>query len=236
MVSFPTMYHSRLQSALPGIREAIERAAARSGRSARDVRIVAVTKGHPVAAIRAALDEGLRDVGENRVEALEERVPELASAGVTWHMIGHLQSRKAARAVALADLIHSVDSLRLGERLSRAASDSGRTVNLLMQVNTAGEESKSGVPPEEALDTLGAMVELPGLEVRGLMTMAPFTDEEPVLRRAFSELRRIHEEAGCIGGYRGRELSMGMSNDFVVAVEEGSTIVRLGTALFGERP
>lgn len=230
------MYSSRLQAALPGLRDAIEAAAERGGRTAAEVRLVAVTKGHPVEAIRAAVGEGLTEMGENRVEALEERVPELAGAGITWHMIGHLQGRKAGRAAAVADLIHSVDSLRLGERLSRAASDLGHAVEVLLQVNTAGEESKSGVPPEEALDVLGALLEWPGLEVRGLMTMAPFTGEERVLRRAFAGLRRIQEEAQRLAGYRGRDLSMGMSNDFVVAVEEGSTIVRLGTALFGERP
>lgn len=230
------MYASRLQAALPGLRDAIEGAAERSGRTGAAVRLVAVTKGHPMEAMRAALEVGLREMGENRVEALEERVPELAGAGVTWHMIGHLQGRKAARAAAVADLIHSVDSLRLGERLSRAASDAGHTVEVLLQVNTAGEESKSGVPPAGALELLGELLELPGLELKGLMTMAPFTADERVLRSAFAGLRRIQEEAERMEGYRGRELSMGMSNDFVVAVEEGSTMVRLGTALFGERP
>lgn len=227
---------SRLIGVLPEIRGAIEDAASRGGRRGSDVCIVAVTKGHPPDAVRAALEAGIHDVGENRVEALEERVRQYGRDGIRWHMIGHLQSRKAGRAAEASHLVHSVDSLKLGERLSRWGVEAASTVSILLQVNTAGEESKSGVPPAEAQDVLGALVELPGLEVRGLMTMAPFTGDEAVLRGAFSGLRRIQEEAvRHVGGYAGRDLSMGMSNDFVVAVEEGSTIVRLGTALFGER-
>lgn len=231
------MYASRLQSTLPGVRDAIARAAERAGREPGSVRLVAVTKGHPVEAIRAAVTAGLADIGENRVEALEERLPLIRELGATAHMIGHLQSRKAGRAAEVADLIHSVDSLRLGDRLSRAAEGSGRDVPILLQVNTAGEESKSGVEPAEALDAVGALLELPGIDLRGLMTMAPFTGDEGTLRSAFGKLRHLHEEAlRGVAGYRGSELSMGMSNDFAVAVEEGSTMVRLGTALFGERP
>ena len=231
------MYNARLNNTLPGIQDAIQEAASRSGRSARDVTLVAVTKGHPVAAVEAALAAGLRDLGENRVEALEERAAAFMGQGIRWHMVGHLQSRKAPRAAAVSDLIHSVDSVRLAERLGRAGEEAGRVVRVLVQVNTAAEEAKSGLDRDGALDELGAIVALPGLRVDGLMTMAPFTEDEGILRDTFRRLRELHESARTrLSAYRGTELSMGMSNDFVLAVEEGSTMVRLGTALFGERP
>jgi pyridoxal phosphate enzyme (YggS family) len=152
-------------------------------------------------------------------------------------MVGHLQSRKAHRAAVASDLIHSVDSVRLAERLDRAGSEVGKKVRVLVQVNTAAEPAKSGLDRDTALEDLHGIVALGSLEVAGLMTMAPFTDDEGVLRDAFRRLRELHEEAGrTLPGYRGTELSMGMSNDFAIAVEEGSTMVRLGTALFGERP
>ena len=199
--------------------------------------LVAVTKAHPPEALRAALAMGLTDLGENRVEEMEGKVALLGRDAATWHMIGHLQSRKAALAVGLADLVHSVDSIKLGRRLSRFAQEDGRTLPALVQVNTAGEDAKSGFAPDEMLERLHELLELPNLEIRGLMTMAPFVEDEGVLRATFAGLRRIHEDArGKLDQYRGTELSMGMTNDFELAVEEGSTMVRLGTALFGERP
>lgn len=231
------MYESRLRENLPRIKDAIENAAARSGRGAGEVTLVAVTKAHPPEALRAALSLGLGDLGENRVEEMEGKVGLLGRDAATWHMIGHLQSRKAPLAVALADLVHSVDSMKLGRRLSRFAGESGRSLPVLVQVNTAGEEAKSGFDPGETLERLHELLELPRLEIRGLMTMAPFVEDEAILRRTFQGLRRLHEEARKkLGAYRGTELSMGMTNDFELAVEEGSTMVRIGTALFGERP
>lgn len=230
------MYISRLQEALPGIREQIAGAAERSGRSGDAVTLVAVTKGHPPAVIEAALESGLTDLGENRIEALEERAAAFEGRGIRWHMVGHLQTRKAPRAAAVSDLIHSVDSVRLAERLDRSTGEGGRVVPVLVQVNTAAEEAKSGLERDRALDDLSVIVALQGLRVEGLMAMAPYTDEESVLRDTFRRLRHLHEAArSSIPGYVGTELSMGMSNDFGVAVEEGSTMVRLGTALFGER-
>ncbi len=231
------MYNARLNDVLPGIQDALQQAASRSGRQADAVTLVAVTKGHPLEVVEAALGAGLRDLGENRVEALETRVAAFQGRGIRWHMVGHLQSRKAGRAAAVSTLIHSVDSLRLAERLARSAGELGRPVQILVQVNTAAEEAKSGLDRERALEELGMIAAMEGLQVQGLMTMAPFTEDEGVLRDAFRRLRELHEGAlRDIPGYEGRELSMGMSNDFVIAVEEGSTMVRLGTALFGERP
>jgi hypothetical protein len=154
---------------------------------------------------------------------------------VTWHLIGHVQSRKAARAAALAHLIHSVDSLHLAEKLSRAGEARGEEVRVLAQVNTSGEESKSGLEAQGAADAVLAMAALPRLRVEGLMTMAPFTDDAEVLTSAFRRLRETLEEVRRHDPRVGPELSMGMTNDFEIAIREGSTMVRIGTALFGER-
>lgn len=230
------MYETRLKENLPRLREALDASARRSGRTGDDVTLVAVTKAHPLEALSAALSAGLTDLGENRLEEMEGKVGALGRDAATWHMIGHLQSRKARLAVELSDLVHSVDTVKLGRRLSAFAEEAGVTVPGLVQVNMSGEEAKSGFARDEALERVHELLELPGLELRGFMTMAPFVEDERVLRGVFSGLREIHEGAGKIPGYRGRELSMGMTNDFELAVEEGSTMVRVGTALFGERP
>jgi PLP dependent protein len=217
------------------VRERIERARARAGRGD-GVTLVAVTKTHPPEVVRAALAAGLADLGENRVQELEEKVGEVGRSGVRWHLIGHLQRNKAARAVALADLFHALDSVRLAEALSAAAGKAGATVRALVQVNTSGEESKFGLGPEEAVEAVARMAELPGLVLEGVMTMAPFTGDERVIRRTFAAARRLAEEAERqVPAFRARHLSMGMSNDFEAAVEEGSTLVRVGSTLFGER-
>jgi pyridoxal phosphate enzyme (YggS family) len=228
-------YARRLAHTLPAVRARIEQASARAGRSADSVRLVAVTKSHPFEAVEAALAAGLTDLGENRVEEMESKVERFGADAARWHMIGHLQSRKARRAAVAAHLIHSVDSLRLAEKISRAASDEGRLVRVLAQVNTSGEESKSGFAPDRALDEIAAMAELQGLSVEGLMTMAPFVDDEVVLGDAFGQLRRLSEELRAGGMTVGPELSMGMTNDLEIAIREGSTMVRIGTALFGQR-
>jgi pyridoxal phosphate enzyme (YggS family) len=198
------------------------------------VRLVAVTKSHPVEAIEAALAAGLTDLGENRVEELESKVVAFGRSP-TWHMIGHLQSRKARRAVVAADMIHSVDSSALADKLSRAALEEGRRAVVLAQVNTSGEGSKSGFTPNEAVERVHALAELPGLELRGLMTMAPFVDDDGVVAEAFGRLRTLSERLRALSERVGPELSMGMTNDLEVAIREGSTMVRIGTALFGER-
>ncbi len=228
-------YADRLAVTLPEVRARIEAAAVPCGRSPGDVRLVAVTKSHPFEAVEAALEAGLTDLGENRVSELEEKVAAFGRDAVRWHMIGHIQSRKARRAAEVAHLIHSVDSAKLGEKLARAAAEDGRVVPVLAQVNTSGEASKSGFTPERALDEIHALAELPGLRVSGLMTMAPFVDDEVVLGRAFQGLRSLSERLISSGAAVGPELSMGMTNDLEIAIREGSTMVRIGTALFGER-
>ncbi|HKJ01431.1 MAG TPA: YggS family pyridoxal phosphate-dependent enzyme, partial [Longimicrobiales bacterium] len=168
-------------------------------------------------------------------EELEDKVRVLGAQAATWHMIGHVQSRKASRAIRAADLIHSVDTLRLAERVSRAAGEEDRRVRVLAQVNTSGENAKSGFDGEAAVDAVLRMAALPHLKVEGLMTMAPFVDDEEVLTSAFRRLRETLEAVRRHDPRVGPELSMGMTNDLEIAVREGSTMVRIGTALFGER-
>jgi len=234
-LQFGSMYRERLAETLPRLRDRIAGAAAEAGRDAAAVRVVAVTKAHPLEALEAALDVGLRDLGENRIEELEGKVAALGRDRAVWHMIGHLQGRKAPRAVGLAHMIHSVDSVRLAQRLSRTGMERGLEVRVLVQVNTAGEESKSGLAVASAVEEVHQMAELPGLEVAGLMTMAPFVDDEAVLSEAFGRLRETLEAVRAVAPGVGAELSMGMTNDLEMAIREGSTMVRIGTALFGER-
>ncbi|MDE2796370.1 MAG: YggS family pyridoxal phosphate-dependent enzyme [Gemmatimonadota bacterium] len=229
-------YARTLRERLPRVREVIAAAAERSGRDPSAVRIVAVTKAHPADAVVAAAGAGLSDIGENRAEELDEKLPLVDAPGIRWHMIGHVQRRKAVLAARLASLIHSVDSLRLAGKLSRFGEAEGRRVPVLVQVNASGEATKGGFPVVGAVDAVGGIAELPGLRVQGLMTMAPFTDDEALLRSTFRKVRAVMEAAAVLPGVEGCELSMGMSNDFGLAVEEGSTMVRLGTSLLGPRP
>lgn len=228
------MYDGRLSEHLPRVQERIGRALERVGRATR-VTIVAVTKGHPASAVIAAADVGLCDVGENRVLELEAKRSEI-DGRLRWHLIGHLQRNKVRRVLPLFDMIHSVDSLRLAQELSREAERADRDVDALVQVNASGEGTKGGLEVSDGVDAIGAITELPRLRVHGLMTMAPLTDDEAALRSTFRRTRELFEECGtALPSFDAVHLSMGMSNDFEIAVEEGSTMVRLGTALFGER-
>ena len=230
------VYCRAIRERLPRVLDQVAAAAERAGRDPDSVRIVAVTKGHPLDMVAAAVEAGLHDLGENRVEELDRKYPAFPDGDVRWHMIGHVQRRKAGRAARLASLVHSVDSVRLAEKLSRIGVADGRRVPVLVQVNASGEAAKGGFPAADALDGIAAVAGLAGLRVMGLMTMAPFTADEAALRSTFRRTRALMEAAGAIPGVEGHELSMGMSNDYAVAVEEGSTMVRLGTTLFGERP
>lgn len=224
-----------LRGRLAQIEERISRARERAGAGA-EVAIVAVTKTHPPETVEAALAAGLHRLGENRVQELASKVESVGRERAEWHLIGHLQRNKVRQALPLFDLIHSIDSHRLAEAISAEAVRAGRVVEGLVQVNTSGEASKYGFGAAEAVDAIGRIVELPSLRVVGVMTMAPFTSDEGTLRRTFAGARGIFEEcARSLPAFVARHLSMGMSNDFEVAVEEGSTMVRLGTILFGER-
>jgi pyridoxal phosphate enzyme (YggS family) len=208
------------------VRERVARAAERCGRSPAEVTIVAVSKLFPTQAIEEAAAAGIAHIGENRVQEAAAKVSSLHHLPVTWHMIGHLQTNKAKTALELFDIIHSVDSLRLAEALSRRAD---RPIPVLLEVNVAGEASKFGLSPQEVLQTAEAIARLPHLDMRGLMTMAPLVSDPEEVRPVFRELRRLRDALGLA------ELSMGMTDDFEVAIEEGATLVRIGRAIFGER-
>ncbi len=221
---------------LAAVRGRIAAAAARAGRRSDAVTIVAVTKGHPLERAREAAAAGLPDLGENRVQEAVAKQAAWPDAPVRWHLIGHLQRNKAKLAVGRFALIHSLDSARLADALEAAAAAAGIVQEVLVEVNAAREPQKTGVPPEEAPDLVARAARLPHLAVRGLMTLAPFDAPVDVQHRVFAELRELRDRI-ALDSPRATfdQLSMGMSQDFEAAVEEGATMVRLGTILFGER-
>jgi len=219
------------------VRGRIAAACLRAGRRPEDVQLVAVSKTVSPELIRQAFVAGLRDFGENRIQEAEAKRPALADLDATWHLVGHLQTNKAKPARELFQWIHSVDSLRLAERLDKVAPSAGR-LPIMLEVNLGEEPSKFGVRKEQVVELAEHSGRLPSLELRGLMVIPPFF-EDPNQARPF--FRRLRELAASIAsrnlpGVSMQELSMGMSHDFEVAVEEGATIVRIGTAIFGPRP
>lgn len=231
--------HQVVADRVAAARDAISAACAKTGRDPAGIRIVAVTKSHSAETVRAAIGAGLTDIGENRVhEALEKLDPRVrAEAGprVRWHMLGHLQRNKVRDALALFDWLQSLDSRRLARAISERAVEGSPPIQALVQVNAGGEERKHGFDPAEAVEAALEIDELSGLRVRGVMAMAPWTKDEGVVRGAFAVARRVFEELARRMDGRPDTLSMGMSGDFEWAVEEGATMVRLGTVLFGER-
>ncbi|MCP5521024.1 MAG: YggS family pyridoxal phosphate-dependent enzyme [Verrucomicrobiales bacterium] len=219
---------------LESIQQRIDAACQRAGRDPAGVQIVAVTKGHSPERVRQALELDLTVLGENRIQEAKVKIP-LCPGGAQWHMIGHLQTNKARDAVRLFKMVESVDSLRLAEALNEQADKAARYLPVLIEVNIAGEASKFGYPPEVLLRELDTLNALPRLEIHGLMTMAPWTPEPEKVRPVFRRLRELKEECEQRLGAPLSQLSMGMSGDFEVAVEEGATLVRIGTALLGER-
>lgn len=221
------------------VRERIARAAERASRQPGEVTLVAVSKTHPEEAVRAAFAAGVRDFGENRVQEAEPKVAataDLAASGLRWHLVGHLQSNKARKAAALFGVVQSLDSLDLAERLARIGAETRRPVRALVQVDLAGEETKFGLPERELLRVLEALRgKEEGLRVEGLMVLPPYFEAPEPSRPYFRRLRSLRDQAQAAGLLEGHELSMGMSHDFEAAVEEGATIVRVGTAIFGER-
>jgi len=230
--------NDRIEARLARVTERLGRAAKRADRSPDDVEILVVTKGHSKHAIEAVSAVGLGAIGENRIPEAEAKRAELgATPGLAWHFIGRLQRNKARKALHLFDVIESVDSVRLAETLSRIVEEDERDpVEVLVQLNPGADEAKTGFGAAEAVASVDRISALPGLRVTGLMAMAPFTSEEAVLRAVFREARGILERCREeISTFEARVLSMGMSNDFEIAVEEGSTRVRLGTVILGER-
>jgi len=224
---------------LARVRERIAAAARRAGRSPDEIALMAVTKTFPAERIREACQAGQRLFGENRVQEFAAKFGTLGDLGAEFHMIGHLQSNKAAKALEVFSAVDSVNSLHLAERLNAAAAKAGKTVPILLELNLGGEESKSGLAPDSPAleELLQAAAGLENLAFRGLMTIPPFTEDPEWARPYFRRLRELRERiaAQCSPRVRMDVLSIGMSHDFEVAIEEGSTCVRLGTAIFGER-
>ncbi len=221
---------------LAEIKGQISNAARKAGRDPETVKLLAVSKTFPMEDIREAFSAGQCEFGENRVQELEDKVP-AALPGMIWHLIGHLQSNKAEKAVALAEYIHSVDSLKLLNKINAAAEKRGKIQKLLLEVNVSGEESKFGISGFDPLrEIMEQALSLANVKVLGLMTMAPLGAEELLLHQTFAGLREFRERLVREFSVPLPELSMGMSQDFPVAIEEGATIVRIGTAIFGGRP
>ncbi len=219
---------------LQRVKMRIRQAAEQAGRDPKSVRLVAVSKTFPAEDIMYAYRCGQRVFGENRVVELEEKYKTLPD-DIEWHLIGHLQSNKAARALQYADVIHSIDSMKLVKRLNRLAQGDAVRPKILLEFNISREESKSGASIEIAPELTAAAVAATNLEVVGLMTMAPFGADTTALRRVFSGLRQLRDKLEQEYDIKLPELSMGMSSDFEIAVEEGATLVRVGSAIFGHR-
>ena len=227
-----------LAARFASVKALIEKAATSSGRRPEEVRLIAISKTHPSSLIKSLIELGATDLGENRVQEAEGKIPELGRDAVRWHLVGHLQANKARRALQLFDVIHSLDSIALAQRLDRLCAELERqSVPLLIQVDLGHEETKSGIDEEELPQLAKVVRELRRLELIGLMTLPPFFADPEQARPYFRRLRQLRDElatTGVFGENRG-ELSMGMTHDFAVAIEEGATIVRIGTAIFGER-
>jgi len=218
-----------LRQNLDGVRERVARAAERAGRRAEDVLLIGVSKTVPVERVRLGVEAGLAALGENRVQEAKEKIKVLGRP-VPWHLIGHLQTNKVRDAIELFDVIHSLDRVELAQELERRAATRGHVVEALLEINVADEPSKSGFAPDAldaALQTIGGLTHV---RVRGLMAIPPIVERAEDARPSFQTLRRFAERHGL------KELSMGMSADFEVAIEEGATMVRVGTAIFGARP
>ncbi|CAN5804626.1 YggS family pyridoxal phosphate-dependent enzyme [soil metagenome] len=227
-----------LRERLDKVREKIAAAARSSGREPNEVTLVAVSKTHPVAELREALGVGATDFGENRIQEAESKIAALGNRPPRWHLIGHLQANKARRAVKLFDVVHTLDSVSLADRLERACVEEERAeLPVLIQVELSGETTKSGVPAAGLSELVKSVNQCSRLRLQGLMTLPQFFEDAERVRPFFRYLRELRDQmqlAGHFGDGRG-ELSMGMSHDFEVAIEEGATIVRVGTAIFGER-
>lgn len=219
------------------VREQIENACRNSGRSKDDVTLICVSKTKPVELLLEAYEAGGRDFGENKVQELLDKIPQMPT-DIRWHMIGHLQRNKVKYIVDKVHLIHSVDSLRLAEEISKEALKHNITVNILVEVNVAGEESKFGTTVEDACKLVEDIIKLPGICIKGLMTIAPYVENPEENRKYFRKLKQLSVDMvdkNIDNRGIGADLSMGMTGDYMVAVEEGATYVRVGTGIFGER-
>lgn len=224
-----------LKQKIQQVQQRIAGACNRSGRDPSEVRLIVVTKTHPAKIAQAVIDAGIADIGENRVQEIELKAPQLQGQRVV-HLIGHLQTNKIRKAVPLVDWIQSVDSVRLSEKLGETCRELNKKLSVLIEVNTSGEESKNGcLPITESISAIvESIISQPDLSLRGFMTIGPLTTDETQIRNSFAQLRNIGKKFAthCTGRC---ELSMGMSSDFEIAIEEGSTMVRIGSSILGSR-
>ncbi|HVD95892.1 MAG TPA: YggS family pyridoxal phosphate-dependent enzyme [Candidatus Limnocylindria bacterium] len=219
---------------LSRVREQIAEAAAKSGRSADDVELVTITKTHPAEKVREAIEAGQTLFGESRVQEARAKIPELPS-NIHWHFVGHLQKNKIRHALPLFEMIHSVDSLTLAQEVNRIADEEGLHGRVLFEVNVAGEGSKFGFAPDKLREQMEELLALPRLTILGLMTIPPMAEEAEASRKYFVQLRQLRDRLQTEFRVDLAQLSMGMTQDFPIAVEEGATLVRVGTAIFGQR-
>lgn len=233
-------YYSMLSERISSVFKKMSYAALRAGRNPEEIKLIAVTKSQPIDKIKEAAQLGLRIFGENRVQEAKSKIDSLKEfasqwqMNIEWHMIGHLQSNKAKDAVKLFEMIHSLDSEKLAILINKEAEKIGKIQRVLIQVKLSEEETKHGIEPEKVEALLELCMKLPNLKVEGLMTVPPYFENPENVRPYFRKLRQLRESLSE-KGYFLRELSMGMSNDFEVAIEEGATMVRIGTAIFGQR-
>jgi PLP dependent protein len=243
VASFRSTWASRLaivEEAKPvadrieAVRARIAAAAKRSERDPFDVRLIAVSKGVSAARVDEAIAAGVEDVGENRIQEAADKQREVRNAA-RWHLIGHLQTNKAGRAAALFDFVHSVDSRRIADALSTHRSPGRDPIGVLLEVELTGLPTRFGVAESDVESLVQQLVNVPSIHVMGLMTIAPFSEDPEDARATFTRLRRVRDHMEHVTGWALPELSMGMSNDFEIAIEEGATMVRIGRAIFGER-
>src|ERR1044072_8716897 len=228
----------QLATRLTAVRERIAAAANACGRGSDEVKLIAISKTHPASVIRTLIELGASDLGENRVQEADGKIAEIGRERVRWHLVGHLQANKARRAVSLFEVIHSLDSIDLARRLDRLCGEEGREkLPVLIQVDLGHEETKSGIDESELTHMVDGLKSLTHLELIGLMTLPPFFDDTEQSRPFFRRLRELRDELESRGAFGNRkvELSMGMTHDFEVALQEGATMGRIGTAIFGER-
>src|SRR5207248_641767 len=232
----PTGDEERLAANIARVRSRIEEAAGKVGRSAGEITLVAVSKTVPVELVEIAYNLGIADFGENRVQDALPKIAEFHPRGMRWHMIGHLQSNKAGKVAGAFDAVQSIDSLHLAQVLNKHAEEEGKMLPVLLQINVSGEASKEGMTLEETPGIARQIGALASLKVRGLMTIAPLVDDPAEVRYVFRGLRELRERLqNEVAECSWDELSMGMTDDYSVAIEEGATIVRIGRAIFGER-
>ena len=232
------MIEDQLGAQLAHVRAQIESAALKCGRLPHDVTLIAISKTHPASLVRAAIQLGASDIGENRVQEAEQKINEVGRSAARWHLVGHLQANKARRAVQLFDVIHSLDSLDLARRLDRLCTEERKEeLSVLIQVDLGHEETKTGIDQSELTELVEGLAGLERIRLVGLMTLPPFFDDPEKARPFFRRLRELRDELAtqrAFGDHKG-ELSMGMTHDFAVAIEEGATMIRVGTAIFGQR-